>query len=103
MSLSAHLSPRLLWLVVVLVSFSLALFLVYSTWTDWRGEQVVFSKILILIFIIIFLVIDLLQVITTLKNTALSITALDFPTVTICASGFHMNNVEKAVGENFAK
>ena len=88
--------------MVVLVSFSLALFLVYSTWTDWRGEQVVFSNILILIIIII-LAIIVLQVITTLKNTALSITALDFPTVTICASGFHMNNVEKAVGENFAK
>ena len=57
-----------------------------------------------LLIIIIKLVILLLQVITTLKNTAMSITALDFPTVTICASGFHhMNNVEKAVGEHFAR
>ena len=41
--------------------------------------------------------------VTTLKNTALPVTALDFPTVTICASGFYMDNVAKAVKDNFAK
>ena len=32
-------APRLLWLVVVLVSFFMALFLTYNTWVDWRGDQ----------------------------------------------------------------
>ena len=40
---------------------------------------------------------------TTLKQTAKPVTDLPFPAVTICASGLHMDNVEKKVAENFAK
>ena len=38
-----------------------------------------------------------------MKNTAKPVTDLAFPAVTICASGLHMNNVERKLGENFAK
>ena len=72
---------RLLWLVVVVAFLGLAAFLTHRTWTDWREEQVI----------------------TTLRNTALPVTEIPFPTVTICGNGFHMNNVERAVGQNFAK
>ena len=41
--------------------------------------------------------------VTTLKQTAKPVTDLSFPAVTICASGLHMDNVERKVGENFAK
>ena len=43
------------------------------------------------------------KVVTTLKQTAKPVTDLSFPAVTICASGLHMDNVEKKVAENFAK
>ena len=36
-----------------------------------------------------------------MKKTALPVTDVAFPTITICASGFHMTNVEKAVSDNF--
>ena len=42
------------------------------------------------------------KVVTTLKQTAKPVTDLLFPAVTICASGLHMDNVEKKVAENFA-
>ena len=71
---------RLLWLVLVLAFLGLATGLTWNTWTQWREEQVV----------------------TTLKNTAKPVTEVPFPAVTICGSGFHMNNVEKQVTEDFA-
>ena len=43
------------------------------------------------------------KVVTTLKTSAHPIENVPFPTVTICGSGLHMDNVEKAVGDNFAK
>ena len=41
--------------------------------------------------------------ITTLKTSAHPIENVPFPTVTICGSGLHMDNVEKAVADNFAQ
>ena len=41
--------------------------------------------------------------ITTLKTTAYPVENIPFPTVTICGAGLHMDNVEKAVAEDFAK
>ena len=38
-----------------------------------------------------------------MKKTALPVTDVAFPTITICASGFHMTNVEKAVSDNFGR
>ena len=43
------------------------------------------------------------QVVTTLKNTAKPITEVKFPAVAICASGFHMSNVERKIKMNFLK
>ena len=43
------------------------------------------------------------QVVTTLKNTAKPVTGVQFPAVTICGSGFHMSNVEKKIKVNFQK
>ena len=40
---------------------------------------------------------------TTLKDTAKPVTDLPFPAVTICASGLHMDNVERKLRENFSK
>ena len=37
-----------------------------------------------------------------MKKTAKPVTEVPFPAVTICGSGFHMNNVEKQVYEDFA-
>ena len=75
-----NLLDRLLWLVFVLAFLGLATGLTWNTWTQWREEQVV----------------------TPLKKTAKPVTELPFPAVTICGSGFHMNNVEKQVTEDFA-
>ena len=38
-----------------------------------------------------------------MKNTAKPVTDLPFPAITICASGLHMDSVEKKLGENFAQ
>ena len=54
-------------------------------------------------FILIFIINLLLKVITTLKTTAHPVENIPFPTVTICGSGLHMDNVKKAVTNNFAK
>ena len=43
------------------------------------------------------------QVVTTLKNTARPVTDLPFPAITICASGLHMDNVERKLADNFAR
>ena len=41
------------------------------------------------------------QVVTVLKDTAKPITEVPFPALTICASGLHMNDVEKKLTEDF--
>ena len=41
--------------------------------------------------------------ITTLKQTTYPITEVAFPAVTICGSGFHMDNVKTALQRNFAR
>ena len=38
-----------------------------------------------------------------MKTSAHPIENVPFPSVTICGSGLHMDNVEKAVADNFAK
>ena len=43
----------------------------------------------------------LIQVENTLKDTAKPVTALAFPTVTICGDGLHMGNVKTTVERNF--
>ena len=43
------------------------------------------------------------KVVTTLKTSAHPIENVPFPTVTICGSGLHMDNVEKAVADKFAQ
>ena len=40
--------------------------------------------------------------VTTLKTSSYPIENVPFPTVTICASGLNMDNVEKAIGNKFA-
>ena len=41
------------------------------------------------------------KVVTILKDTAKPITEVPFPALTICASGLHMNDVEKKVTKDF--
>ena len=70
---------RFLWLIIFLGSASLAIFFIYSSYTDWQDNQVI----------------------TTLKTVAKPVADLHFPAVTICAAGQHMGNVEKALYNNF--
>ena len=41
--------------------------------------------------------------VTTLKDTAKPVTDLPFPAVTICASGLHMDNVQRKLKDNFLR
>ena len=72
---------RLLWLVVVVSFLGLASYLTYNSYTEWRGEQVI----------------------TTLKDTVMPVTEVAFPAITICGGGNHMDNVERAVLDDFTK
>ena len=72
---------RLLWLVIVLCSMFMAIWMIGSSYSSWQQKMVI----------------------TTLKTTAKPITDLDFPTVTICADGQHMGMVEKVVYNHFNK
>ena len=70
---------RFLWLIIFLGSASFAIFLIYSSYTDWQDNQVI----------------------TSLKTVAKPVADLNFPAVTICAAGQHMGNVEKVIFYNF--
>ena len=70
---------RFLWLVISLGSAALAMVMIYSSFTDWQDNQVVI----------------------TLKTLAKPIKKLDFPAVTICGGGKHMELVEKVLYNNF--
>ena len=78
---SLPIADRLLWLVVVVSFLALASYLSYNSYTEWRGEQVI----------------------TTLKDTVMPVTEVAFPAITICGGGNHMDNVERAVLEDFTK
>ena len=60
---------RILWLFLFLSCFALAVFLNVSSYIAWRENMVV----------------------TNLRSTGRPVSELDFPTVTICASGLHMD------------
>ena len=70
---------KALWLIIVLGALCLAVWMINTSYTSWQDNQVI----------------------TTLKTTTKPITDLDFPAVTICAAGQHMDNVEKALFDNF--
>ena len=72
---------RLLWLVVVVSFLALASYLSYNSYTEWRGDQVI----------------------TTLKDTVMPVSEVAFPAITICGGGNHMDNVERAVLEDFRR
>ena len=70
---------KTLWLIIVLGALCLAVWMINTSYTSWQDNQVI----------------------TTLKTTTKPITDLDFPAVTICAAGQHMDNVEKVLFDNF--
>ena len=70
---------RLLWLVATLCAVMLAMWMISSTYTSWQTNQVI----------------------TTLKTTTKPVTDMEFPSVTICGNGLHMDLVEKVLYENF--
>ena len=70
---------RALWLIIVFGALCLAMWMINTSFTSWQENQVI----------------------TTLKTTTKPITDLDFPAVTICAAGQHMDNVEEVLFDNF--
>ena len=72
---------KALWLSIVLGALCLAVWMINTSYTSWQDNQVI----------------------TTLKTTTKPITDLDFPAVTICAAGQHMDNVEKVLFDNFSQ
>ena len=93
---------------MVLTVIGCAAVLTQNFWTQWKDEQV-FSSDLILIcqhlilrlFLIPIVYLYLCQVVTVLKDTARPITEVPFPALTICASGLHMNDLEKKLTKDF--
>ena len=70
---------RLLWTIIVVTAISLALYNITDSYLDWQKDRVT----------------------TTLKTTAMPITDIDFPSVTICADGLHMGLVEEVLYDKF--
>ena len=70
---------RLVWLVVVVVFGSCAAYLSHGVFKEWQSNKVV----------------------TTLRETELPITELDFPAITICSEGLDMEAVEKVIENDF--
>ena len=75
------LCERILWFFLFLGGLGLAVYLNVSSYIAWRENMVVIN----------------------LRSTGRPVSELDFPTVTICASGLHMDNVEEALKEDFIK
>ena len=93
---------------MVLTAIGSAAVLTQNFWVQWKDEQVL-SSVLILIcqhlirrlFPILIVYLYFWQVVTVLKDTARPITEVPFPALTICASGLHMNDVEKKLTKDF--
>ena len=72
---------RLLWLLIMIFSLAAAALLVEKSFTMWRSNQVI----------------------TTLKTNTKPISQLNFPAITICGEGNHMELVKKAIYKRFLK
>lgn len=59
---TSHLVDRLFWAIIVIVAFSLSLYMSVQIYTNWQASPVV----------------------TTIGTNALPITDLDFPAITLC-------------------
>ena len=70
---------RLLWLVIFLISVSLAIILTIQSYNNWQDKQVI----------------------TTIKDLDKPVAGMEFPAVTVCASGLRKDMVEKVVKNNF--
>ena len=75
------LTDRLLWLFIVLLSMTLAIWMVNTSYTDWKDHPVI----------------------TTLKTTTKPVTDLNFPAITVCADGKTLELVKKAIYKRFLK
>ena len=74
-------TDRCLWVFICLSFASLAVHLTYQSYNNWQDNQVVI----------------------TLKNTAKPVNEINFPVVTICSAGLHMDLVEKVFNEKVRK
>ena len=70
---------RCLWLGIVTLCVCIAVAMISSYYTNWQENMVII----------------------TLKTTTKPVTELNFPSVTICADGRHMDLVEKALYHDF--
>ena len=70
---------RFLWSILMIISLIIASLIIRSSYTQWQRNKVI----------------------TSLKTVAKPVTELEFPAVTICAAGQHMDAVEQALYNNF--
>ena len=70
---------RVFWLILVIGSLCMVLFMINSTYNSWQKDKVM----------------------TTLQSTTKHVSDLGFPSVTICADGLHMGLAEKVLYNNF--
>ena len=72
-------ADQVLWLVATVCVMVVALWMITTAYLDWQENQVI----------------------TTLKTTTKSVTDTEFPAITVCAGGLHMDLVEKVLYSNF--
>ena len=72
---------RFFWLFICTLFGCFATFLTINTYQDWRENQVI----------------------TTLSSTSKPVSELEFPTVTFCGAGLHIDLVQKMVYNYFHK
>ena len=76
---SSNFFDRLFWFILFSVCIGLSIFLTISSYSEWKKNQVI----------------------TSLKTVAKPVAEIDFPAVTICGAGQHMDTVERVLLDNF--
>ena len=76
---TAFLFDHFIWFLIVFAFGCVAIFMVHQSYTEWQNDQVIM----------------------TVKTVAKPVSELEFPAVTICGSGRHMDIVGKILTSNF--
>ena len=70
---------RLLWFILIVGCLAVAGLMIRSSYFEWQENKVI----------------------TSLKTTAKPVTDLEFPAITICGAGLHMDGTERVLYDNF--
>ena len=76
---SLPLTDRIIWFFSVVLFLTFACYFVFTAYNQWQDSLTI----------------------TSLENTAMDVTDLEFPAVTLCASGLNMKAVKKVIERNF--